>query len=221
MAATFGAAARAPFTAIVFAVELTHDMRAAIPLMVATVAAELVGRALLDHGLMSEKLARRGVLVPHEFEPDALRHTLVRAAMSSPVVSVPGAATVAEARRIIENHPHSAYPLVDDDGRLAGMLDRTALPPPEEGDDARARVVGLTREDVPTVGPDDTLDVVLDRIVDARLDHVPVVDGEGRLIGVCTRTDLLVATAGRRERHHIEPATFALRLRVRRDRERQ
>ena len=116
MAATFGAAARAPFTAIVFAVELTHDLRAAIPLMIATVAAELVGRALLDHGLMSEKLARRGVLVPEEFEPDALRHTLVRAAMSSPVVSVPAAATLTAACRIIESNPHSAYPLVDDDG---------------------------------------------------------------------------------------------------------
>ncbi|HBI43235.1 MAG TPA: hypothetical protein DDY78_10320, partial [Planctomycetales bacterium] len=61
MAATFGAATRATFTGIVFAFELTRDYNAILPLMLATVVADLVSAALLDHGLMTEKLARRGV----------------------------------------------------------------------------------------------------------------------------------------------------------------
>ena len=47
MAATFGAAARAPFAAIVFVFELTRDYDAILPLMLATVLADLVARALL------------------------------------------------------------------------------------------------------------------------------------------------------------------------------
>ena len=43
MAATFGAAARAPFAAIVFLFELTRDYNAMLPLMLATVLADLVG----------------------------------------------------------------------------------------------------------------------------------------------------------------------------------
>ena len=44
MAATFGAATRAPFAAIVFVFELTRDYDAILPLMLATVLAELVAR---------------------------------------------------------------------------------------------------------------------------------------------------------------------------------
>ena len=42
MAATFGAATRATFTAIVFLFELTRDYNAILPLMLATVVADLV-----------------------------------------------------------------------------------------------------------------------------------------------------------------------------------
>ena len=47
MAATFGAATRPPFAAIVFVFELTRDYDAILPLMLATVLAEIVGRATL------------------------------------------------------------------------------------------------------------------------------------------------------------------------------
>ncbi len=57
MAATFGSATRATFTAIVFAFELTRDYHAILPIMLAAVIADLVAGALLDHGLMTEKLA--------------------------------------------------------------------------------------------------------------------------------------------------------------------
>ena len=49
MAATFGAATRATFTAIVFAFELTRDYRAILPAHAAAVIADLVAGALLDH----------------------------------------------------------------------------------------------------------------------------------------------------------------------------
>ena len=42
MAATFGAATRATFTAIVFVFELTQDYNVIVPLMLATVLADLV-----------------------------------------------------------------------------------------------------------------------------------------------------------------------------------
>ena len=59
MAATFGATARAPFAAILFLFELTRAYNAILPLMLATVLADLVARTLLPHSIMTEKLARR------------------------------------------------------------------------------------------------------------------------------------------------------------------
>ncbi len=79
MAATFGAATRATFTAIVFAFELTRDYHAILPLMLATVIADLACRAFLEHGLMTEKLAAprsrrparlRARSAPHDPRPD-------------------------------------------------------------------------------------------------------------------------------------------------------
>ena len=84
MAATFGAATRATFTAIVFAFELTRDYRAILPIMLAAVIADLVAGALLDHGLMTEKLARRGLHVPLDYAPDYLQSTRVDAADDLP-----------------------------------------------------------------------------------------------------------------------------------------
>jgi H+/Cl- antiporter ClcA len=70
MAATFGASTRATFTSIVFAFELTRDYQAILPLIGACVIADLVSGALLEHHLMTEKLARRGVHVPRAYVPD-------------------------------------------------------------------------------------------------------------------------------------------------------
>src|SRR5438874_8650651 len=58
MAATFGAATGATFTAIVFAFELTRDYAAVLPLMLAAVLADIVFNSLSQHSLMTEKLAR-------------------------------------------------------------------------------------------------------------------------------------------------------------------
>lgn len=83
MAATFGAAARAPFAAMVFVFELTRDYNAILPLMLATVLADLVARTLLPHSIMTEKLARRGVPVPTGYHADHLASTPVRAVMTA------------------------------------------------------------------------------------------------------------------------------------------
>jgi CBS domain-containing protein len=42
------------------------------------------------------------------------------------------------------------------------------------------------------VAPDDVALTVLQRMLDEEVDHVPVV-ADGRLVGICTRTDLLRA----------------------------
>src|SRR3546814_4092066 len=88
MAATFGAAARAPFAAIVFLFELTRDYDAILPLMGATVLADLVARWLLKDSIMTEKLSRRGLLVPSAFHVDAMRTTHVDAVMTRDVTTL-------------------------------------------------------------------------------------------------------------------------------------
>jgi CIC family chloride channel protein len=96
MAATFGAATGAVFTSIVFAFELTRDYQAMLPLMLAAVLADMVFNTLSKQSLRTEKLARRGVIVPRRYAPDVLQVHSAREAMTADVVTLPMNATFAE-----------------------------------------------------------------------------------------------------------------------------
>jgi H+/Cl- antiporter ClcA/CBS domain-containing protein len=216
MAATFGAATRATFTAIVFAFELTRDYNSILPLMLAAVVADLVSSALLDDGLMTEKLTRRGLRVPREYQPDILRSTLVRQAMTNEVEALPATATVAEARAQLEAGGHNGVPLIDAEGHCVGIVtpgDLLARIP----DDA-VPVVGIASRSVVSIRPDDTLLDALEAMLDETIDHLPVVDDNQQLVGICTRTDILRG----RGRHLVhdrrqpgwQPWTRAIRRRV-------
>jgi chloride channel protein, CIC family len=190
MAATFGAATGATFTAIVFAFELTRDYQAVLPLMLAAVLADIVFNSLSRDSLMTEKLTRRGVVVPRRYAPDVLQLHSAREAMTSDVDTLPEKATMAEARQRLEGGAHGAYPLVGDGGECTGILSRNDLLLRDVADDAPVKEIAAT--DVVAVAPDDSLLTVLERITDEGVDHVPVIH-KGRLVGICTRTDLLRA----------------------------
>ena len=90
MAATFGAATRTPLTSIVFVFELTQDYQAVLPLMGTTVLAVLVAQTLMHESLMTEKLARRGILVHNHYDIDPATITRVSDVMGTPVHTLIG-----------------------------------------------------------------------------------------------------------------------------------
>jgi CIC family chloride channel protein len=134
MAAAFGASTRAPFTAIVFAFELTRDYDAILPLIGAVVLADLVSGALLDHHLMTEKLARRGLHVPRAYTPDVLAGTRVADAISVDAPAsvdgsrnaptVPADATLLDAVVRFVADDADNLRVVDTDGQVVGILKR-------------------------------------------------------------------------------------------------
>jgi chloride channel protein, CIC family len=191
MAATFGAATRATFTAIVFVFELTRDYDVILPLMLASVLADLVAAAVMRDSIMTEKLTRRGLRVRTEYEVDPFRTVPVAEIMTRAVEALPVTATVADARSRFQAGGHGAYPVVDDDGRCVGIVARGDLlrRGAGAGDDA-APVLDAASTDVVAVAPGDTALTVLHRMLEETIEHVPVVDG-GRLVGICTRSDLL------------------------------
>ena len=190
MAATFGAATGATFTSIVFAFELTRDYQAVLPLMLAAVLADIVFNSLSRQTLMTEKLARRGVTVPRRYAPDVLQLHTAREAMTREVETLPEHATMGEARRVLEAGNHGAYPLVDSAGACVGIVTRGDLLMEDLADDAPVKDIATA--DAVHVAPNDSLLTVLERISEEGVDHVPVLDHE-RLVGICTRTDLLRA----------------------------
>lgn len=188
MAATFGSATRAPFTAIVFVFELTRDYNVVLPLMLATVLASLVAAAFLPDSLMTEKLTRRGVRVGGELHADVLRTTLVGEVMTREVETLPAEVSLDEAAAVVTSGEHGAYPVVDATGHCVAMLSRRDLlltdPPPE------CTVLDVARADVVSVPTTTALVDALELMVEEGIDHLPVIDDD-RLVGICTRADIV------------------------------
>lgn len=94
MAAILGGTMRAPFTAILFAPELTHDINVLLPLLVAAMLAHATTVLLLKRSILTEKLVRRGFHLTREYSIDPLEILFVREVMRTHLVALPAKATV-------------------------------------------------------------------------------------------------------------------------------
>jgi H+/Cl- antiporter ClcA/CBS domain-containing protein len=210
MAAVFCGATRTPLTSIVFGLELTHDTTALLPLLIACIVSDLVSLGLLKHSIMTEKIARRGVAVGHEYELDALSVHRVSEVMTSEVHSVPLSLPLS---RLLDNvygsagwSRHQGYPVVDDLGRLVGMVTRSDLPELMLRDDVGWLVVAdVMNPRRPVVAyPDEPLRDAAERMIQAGVGRLPVVlpEAPDRVVGILSRSDVLKALAHRAEEEH-------------------
>jgi H+/Cl- antiporter ClcA/CBS domain-containing protein len=190
MAAVFGASTRATFASIVFLFELTGDYQIILPLMIATVLAHMVMSAVLRDSIMTEKLSRRGLRVSTEFAVDALSTTRVEEVMTREVQTLMSTTTVAEARKRLESNGYGAYPITEN-GRVVGIIARGDLLIETVND--RDPIMQIASTDVVTAAPGETLIEILRRMLQEGIDHLPVLDGNGQIAGICTRTDILRA----------------------------
>ncbi len=203
MAATFGASVGATFAAIVFLFELTRDYQIILPLMLASVIAEVVSRSLMHETLMTEKLSRRGVRVQSDYAVDVLERVTVGEVMTAEVDTLTPAATVGDARRRINRHGHGAYPIVDDAAECLGIIAREDLIDLDPAADTEPALT-FASTDVVSVGPEVSLVTALRVLLDEGIGHLPVIR-DGKLIGMCTRTDVLSARRRAFEDESLQP----------------
>lgn len=208
MAAVFGAAVRAPFTSIVFLFELTRNFDVLLPIIVATVVADVVASMLLRESLMTEPLARRGLPVPGEYAVDRLGISPVSAIMTEQVWTLPVSATVAQASELIQRE-HDSYPVVDGDGAYVGVVDSSAL----AGASPETSVAALCHEQAPAAAPTESAREAVERMLDRGVHHLAVVD-DGRVVGVLSTSDVLRAHRPRFAHEEREPG-WARRFRPR------
>jgi CBS-domain-containing membrane protein len=132
----------------------------------------------------------------------------VASVMTKDVMSVsPGTAYKEIVERLRERSV-SAVPVIETDGRVVGIVSEADLLLKEErpasgpggtllhphGDAARAQgrnAASIMTADVVTVGPGATLTEAARLMHGRGVKRLPVVDGEGRLVGIVSRADLL------------------------------
>lgn len=214
MAAFFGAAARAPFAFIIFAFEMTRSYDAVLPLMLVVVVAHGVALRLMNYSVMTLSLARKGLPVNQEYEADVFQRVTVGLVMDLDAIAIPASLTVAElSARIASGEPglmrHPAFPLVDKEDRLVGIVTRGDLVKAfEEDRSGRMSVLRAGQADPEVTYPDETVDEALNRMLRRGCGRLPVVSREDpkRLVGYLGRAAVLNARLQRlAEEHEREP----------------
>ena len=135
-------------------------------------------------------------------------NAIVRDVMTTHVTAVPKTATFKEMATLLREHRVSAFPVVDSDGKVVGVVSEADMLAKEALDfsgqrkvsglfhQERAKAAGITAEDLMTsppvtVGPRDSVSDAARLMYARRVKRLPVVDDDGRLVGIVSRADVL------------------------------
>jgi H+/Cl- antiporter ClcA len=215
LAGAMAGVTRSPFTAMIFAFELTHDQNSLLALLVAATVSHLVSVLVLKRSILTEKVARRGFHVMREYSVDPLEAIFVREVMETDVLSVtPDEPLSAVYAALPEGSPlrrQRLYPVLDEQDRLVGILPWSHVL--DARDDPTRQVADVMMDAVGVAYPDEILRTVADRMAHEGLGVLPVVEraAPALLVGLITQFDLLQARQRllQEERH----AERVLRLR--------
>jgi len=220
MGAVFGAASRATFSFIIFAFEITRDYNSVLPLMLVSVIADGIAMLFMPHSsIMTEKLARRGLRVHQDYEADALTQATVGETMEKePPVIAASTKVAALAEGIARHDPavarHEALLLLDDAGKLAGIITRGDIVRALDKDSSGAMTVeeaGTTR--VVVTYPDELVSEAAAKLLRFDIGRMPVVDraDERKVVGYLGRAAILAARLRRfQDEHVLEPGWLTI-----------
>jgi len=216
MAAIMGGTMRSPLTAVIFTLELTHDINLLLPLLIACIAADAFTVLALRRSILTEKVARHGHHLTREYAVDPLEVLRTAEVMTRHVDALPAEMPVAEAVALLTDPapgpdgalPHQGYPVIDTEQRVLGLFSLTdAYRWQAAGVAAGDRLQDRLRPPVFVAYPDEPVRRAADRMAQAKLGHLPVV----------SRTDLLQARlrqiAEEEDRGRILMADVRIRLR--------
>ena len=220
MGAILGGTMRAPFTAILFALELTHDINVLLPLLVAAMLAHATTVLLLKRSILTEKVARRGFHITREYATDPLEILFVREVMRTKLVALPADATIEELRHTALREPahrgQHLYPVVDSEGRVSGVITRKQLGVLTHSSVGKASIGHIVHKPV-VAHPDEPLRVVVFRMAETGLTRMPVVENRSqKLVGMISLHDLLLARVRNLNEERHRQRLLRLRLPFRR-----
>ena len=181
MAAVMGGTMRSPLTAMVFTLELTHDMNLLPALLVGSIAAHAFTVLVLPRSILTEKVARRGFHLTREYSIDPLTTLRVEEVMSKDVPTVPQTMKVIELSDLIARRdPHltkfQGVPIVDEDDNLVGIITRgDVLRTLEDEIDKNMTVLEAGSRDLIVAYPDEILYEAADKMLHKNIGRLLVV----------------------------------------------
>jgi CBS domain-containing protein len=203
-AALFGSLYRATPSAILFMLEVTGAYNAILPVFLVAVVADLAGHYFMRHTINTERLVRRGTLVPDAYEIDAMKMLRVRDIMNPEVESVRSDRQVRDFLASVA--AHESVPVVDAHDHVQGIIYRRDLlrAAPED------KAISLAHAEYPVAYNDEVVFDVARRFLDGNIGRCVVLDREsGELAGMLTAFDVLKAKNWEMMQEMPEPSRLA------------
>ncbi|HLI84544.1 MAG TPA: chloride channel protein [Bryobacteraceae bacterium] len=196
MGAILGGTMHVPFTAVLFAFELTHDTSVLLPLLVAAMLAHLTTVLLLKRSILTEKVARRGFHITCEYSIDPLEILFAREVMRTNVAALPADAAIEDLRQTFfresTGRGQHLFPVIDGERRVTGVVTRKELRELMESQDSRRSLGKALRKPVVAYS-DEPLRAVVMRMAETGFTRMPVIEAGGQLAGMISLRDLLMA----------------------------
>lgn len=216
MAAIMGGTMRSPLTAMVFTLELTHDLNILPALLIGSVAAEAVTVLVMRRSILTEKVARHGHHLTREYSVDPLEVFRVGEIMDkNPPTILPEMQVTELSDRIARGDPkltsRQGTPVVDAQGKLVGIITRgdvvRALEHDGHGD---MTVLQAGSRDVIVAFPDEPLRDAVGRMLKHDIGRLPVVsrDDPQRLVGYVGRSGIMKARLKRFEEENVRERSW-------------
>lgn len=201
MAAMMGGTMRSPFTAIVFTLELTHDLNTLPGLLIACVAADAVTVLLMRRSILTEKVARRGLHLTREYSIDPLEMIRVSEVMDRHPEVIPPTTTLREFADLFvigrEAPRHQAFLVVEAAGHLLGIVTKsTAMSHLLSQDvDEDTPILEVCTRDLIVAYTDELLSQASNKMLKHGVGRLPVVhrDDPEKLVGYLGRAQIVEA----------------------------
>ncbi len=203
-AALFGSLYRATPSAILFMLEVTGAYNAILPVFLVAVVADLAVHYFMRTTINTERLVRRGHLVPEAYEIDSMKMVRVRDIMNAEAETVRGDRKVAEFLAAVGHQDCVA--VVDENDHVAGVLYRQDLlaAPPD------ATAISLAHKELPVAYTDEVVHDVVERFLGKGYGQALVLDSAtGELAGTLSALDILKAKNWELMQEMPEPRVFS------------
>ncbi|MDP7006545.1 MAG: chloride channel protein [Phycisphaerales bacterium] len=193
MAAMVAATTHAPLTAILIVYEVTQSYDVILPLMFAAVVSTIIARIVCKDSVYTFKLSRLGVRLGALSDLTVLRRMTPEDVPTLRATVVKQTESAQQLVDLMESTGTSDFVVIDERDKYCGMV---------TSDDLRAALVyreaipllqvsELQRSDLPTVAPEETLDIVLDKFSRSDVQSLVLLDEKGQISGLITRSRLM------------------------------
>jgi len=193
MAGMIASVAHCPNTAYLLVFELTGDYKVILPMMLVAVLAMTIAQALSRDSLYTAVLRDMGIRHGSNADMTLLRRLRADEVPLTPAVILHPEEPASRLVELLDEYAASDFVVCDDNDHYAGMIVgqdlRTALLQREA---IPLMICGeLVRTNLPTVAPDETLDVVLDKFSQHDVASLAMVDATMNVRGLLSRSRMI------------------------------